>query len=231
MRGLVRLKPEEAAVVFDLIHARRTVYRFQPMPLPAGVVEHLIEAATWAPNHRMTEPWRFVVVEGVAKEELAELRGELARRRAEREGRGLDRVEAQVAEFREPAVYLYLVQQVEGDLVRQREDYAACAIAAYIVQLAAWSIGIGVRWGTGLMATAPEVRRQLGLGDNQEIVCFLGLGVPSDGQLGVGRRSDHLRFTRYLGRADQIEPALAELADDGAWLARGLGLRRHPCFN
>ncbi|MHB1981805.1 MAG: nitroreductase family protein [Sulfobacillus sp.] len=189
--------PHEA--LWQAIHDRSTIYHFTPDPLPAGVVDQLIEAATWAPNHRLTEPWRFVVAAGESKQALAQLRGDLARQRAEREGRGLDRVAAQVAEFDEPPVYLYVVQQLAGDDSRQREDYAACAIAAYIVQLTAHSMGIGARWGTGLMATDPAVHRFLGLESEQQIVCFLGLGYerPSDRRVRLRRQAAEV--TRYLG--------------------------------
>lgn len=187
--------------LWQAVHDRTTVYHFTPDPLPDGALEHLIEAATWAPNHRLTEPWRFVVVAGESKKALAQLRGDLARGRAEREGRGLDRVAAQVAEFDEPPVYLYVAQQLAGDEVRRREDYAACAIAAYIVQLTAHTMGIGARWGTGLMATDPAVHRFLGLEAEQQIVCFLGLGYerPSDRRIRTRRQPAEL--TRHLDSA------------------------------
>lgn len=190
---------ESFRAIRDAIHERHTVYHFDARPLPEGTMERLVESAVWAPNHRLTQPWRFVVVEGAAKEELAELRGRLARERAEREGRGLDRVDAQVAEFREPPAYLYIVRQVAGDEERQREDYAACAIAAYIVQLVAHGMGLGVRWGTGLMARHPAVHQALGLDGDQEIVCFLGLGYEREGSDHPRRRRPAVELTRRLG--------------------------------
>ncbi len=185
--------------LWQAVHDRSTVYHFKSDPLPDGTIDQLIEAATWAPNHRLTEPWRFLMVEGESKQALAELRGELARRRAEQEGRGLDRVAAQVAEFSEPPAYLYVVQQLSGDEVRREEDYAACAIAAYIVQLTAHALGIGARWGTGLMAKDPEVYRFLGLSEEQRIVCFLGLGYERPTDQRARSRRPPSELTRRLG--------------------------------
>lgn len=192
------MSPEPNDAVWDAVHARHTVYHFTDQSLPPGTVDRLLEAAVWAPNHRLTEPWRFVVVEGPAKSQLAALRGDLARQRAEREGRGLDRVAAQVAEFEEPPVYVYVVQQLAGDAERQREDYAACAIAAYIVQLVAHNSGLGVRWGTGLMAKDKSVHRLLGLADDQEIVCFLALGYERRTEAHPRRRRPATELIRHL---------------------------------
>ena len=50
-------------MVLDAIHARRTIREFTTEPVSNSDLETMIEAATWAPNHRGTEPWRFIVLE------------------------------------------------------------------------------------------------------------------------------------------------------------------------
>ena len=48
--------------VTDAILTRRSVKIFKDIePVKKEVVEELLEAATMAPNHRLTEPWRFFV--------------------------------------------------------------------------------------------------------------------------------------------------------------------------
>ncbi|MCL6553695.1 MAG: nitroreductase family protein [Firmicutes bacterium] len=45
--------------VVDLIKQRRSVPKMRPDPVPREVLERMLDAAVWAPNHRLTEPWRF----------------------------------------------------------------------------------------------------------------------------------------------------------------------------
>lgn len=59
-------------MIFDLIKTRRSVFPAQYInkPITKASIEKILEAATWAPNHRNTEPWRFKVLQG---EKLAAL--------------------------------------------------------------------------------------------------------------------------------------------------------------
>src|SRR5215216_3492056 len=46
----------------DVIRERRSIKRFTDQPVPREQIELLIAAATLAPNHRLTQPWRFYVL-------------------------------------------------------------------------------------------------------------------------------------------------------------------------
>ena len=46
----------------EAIRGRRTHKVFESEPVPREVVEQLLELARWAPNHFVTEPWRFRVL-------------------------------------------------------------------------------------------------------------------------------------------------------------------------
>src|SRR5918995_2304412 len=56
------------------IKQRASVRRYRLEPIPRDVVEHLLECAVRAPNHKLTQPWRFAVITGAAKERYAEIR-------------------------------------------------------------------------------------------------------------------------------------------------------------
>jgi nitroreductase len=166
--------------VVEAVRQRRTVYRFRPAPLPDGLLEELLAAARFSPNHKHSEPWRFVVVRGDALGGLADLRVELQRERAARDGKPVGNVDALRAEVAEAAAAVYVLQVAADDPVRRREDYASCAIAAYILQLAAWERGIGARWNTGQITRGEKVRGFLGLSEGEEVVCCLLLGYPAE---------------------------------------------------
>ena len=48
--------------VFEAIRGRRTVKAFAPEPVPRERLDELFELARWAPNHKLTQPWRFRVL-------------------------------------------------------------------------------------------------------------------------------------------------------------------------
>jgi nitroreductase len=58
----------------DAIQRRTSVRRFRPDPVPRETIARLLECAVRAPNHKLTEPWRFAVLTGPARSRLAELR-------------------------------------------------------------------------------------------------------------------------------------------------------------
>ena len=58
----------------DAIQRRTSVRRFRPDPVPRETLERLLECAVRAPNHKLTEPWRFAVVTGAARARLADIR-------------------------------------------------------------------------------------------------------------------------------------------------------------
>jgi nitroreductase len=62
------------ASLAELIRTRRTVGAFTAQPIPADLIMTLLETAVWAPNHRLTEPWRFVMMTGAGCSAYAEVR-------------------------------------------------------------------------------------------------------------------------------------------------------------
>ena len=59
----------------DAIQRRTSVRRYRPDPVPRDTIERLLDCAVRAPNHKLTEPWRFAVLTGDAKARFAEIRG------------------------------------------------------------------------------------------------------------------------------------------------------------
>jgi nitroreductase len=144
--------------VDDAIHTRRTNKVYERRPVPAETLDELFELARWAPNHHLTDPWRFRVL---GPESLGRLK------RAAGEGAAkLDR-----------APTLVCVSQVIADDEQQNEeDLCAVACAAYIVLLAAHARGIASYWRTPGVLRSPEGRGALGLGDDERAVGLLHLG-------------------------------------------------------
>jgi nitroreductase len=162
-----------------LVRARRSIDFFAPEPVGTERLQEAIELARWAPNHRLTEPWRFYVIGPKTAEALAQFGAEFDRsRKGERAG------EARLARLRAvPGFFVLTCRRSEDDLL-QREDYAACCCAAQNVLLYLWSCGIGSKWTTGGMTRERGFCELVGIDpDAESVVGFFWYGrakvVPS----------------------------------------------------
>lgn len=167
-----------AQIVLDAIRTRRSIGKVtQEMP-PREVIEEVIEAATWAPNHHLTEPWRFVVLTGEARSELGRVMGDVAARRED------DPVKASLAAertagkpLRAPVIIAVGVECAET--VPEIEEIAAGSAAVQNMLLAAHALGLGAIWRSGWIAFEPEVRDHLGLSERGKVLGFVYLGYPA----------------------------------------------------
>ena len=168
--------------VTEAIESRRSVGRVTQEPVPREVVERILESAVHAPNHRITEPWRFHVFTGKGRGEFARARAELARILAEAEGEEEEYVAGRMSRERKKAfrapVVIAVISKGGRDEVETLENYAACAAAVQNMQLTAHSLGLATIWRTGPVAYHPYMRDYFGLEENDRIVAYLYLGYP-----------------------------------------------------
>lgn len=172
-------------IVTEAIKSRRTIFRFQPKPISKDSLENILSYGIWAPNHHLTEPWRFVVLGPKTKETLAQRYHHIQVDKAVSKNNELTDEQKQLvgnAGYRKfmskPTIVAVSCQQ-EGDDQRQREDYAAVCCAIQNIQLAAWSIGIGIQWSTGAITLEEKTYHLLGVDSASEyMVGFLYIGYP-----------------------------------------------------
>ena len=143
----------------EAIRSRRTHKAYGAEPVDRETLAELLDLARWAPNHHLTNPWRFRVLGPGALGRLKEAAG------PEAAGK-LDRAPTLVA--------VSVVQS--GDPVADEEDLCAAACAAYIVLLAAHGRGLAGYWRTPAVLRTPEGRAALGLGDAEHAIALLHLG-------------------------------------------------------
>jgi nitroreductase len=141
------------------IRTRRTHKAYGPEPVDRALLDELLDLARWAPNHHLTNPWRFRVLGPLALERLKEAAG------PEAAGK-LDRAPTLVA--------VSVVQT--GDPVADEEDLCAAACAAYIVLLAAHGRGLAGYWRTPAVLRTAEGRAALEIGDDEHAIALLHLG-------------------------------------------------------
>jgi nitroreductase len=173
----------------DVTHAietRRSVGRVKQDPVERGLIERVLESAVHAPNHRITEPWRFHVFTGKGRGELARARAETARLAAKAEGEHEEMVAGRVSRERKKAfrapVVIAVISVAGHDEVETLENYAACAAAVQNMQLTAHSLGLASIWRTGPVAYHEHMRRFFDLEEDDSIVAYLYLGYPDMGE-------------------------------------------------
>jgi nitroreductase len=145
----------------ELIRTRRTYKAFAPEPVDRATLEELFELARWAPNHELTNPWRFRVLGPRALEALKAAAGPESAPK-------LDRAPTLVA-----------ASAVLGgeDPVADEEDLAAAACATYIVLLAAHERGLGGYWRTPAVLRTPAGRAACGIPDGEHVLGLVHLGT------------------------------------------------------
>ena len=168
--------------VNQAIETRRSVGQVKQDPVPREIVEKILESAVHAPNHRITEPWRFHVFAGKGRGELARARAEVARILAEAEGEEEEFAAGRISRERKKAfrapVVIVVISKGGRDEVETLENYAACAAAVQNMQLTAHSLGLATIWRTGPVAYHPYMREFFGLENGDKIVAHLYLGYP-----------------------------------------------------
>jgi len=193
--------------VLEAIHTRRTIKSYRPDPVPRAVIERVLEAAVWAPNHRLTEPWEFVVVTGTALQRLAGLRREMtAAFLTTQNGLSAEQVSSQAEEGYRKAIAAPVTIAVSmaqhADPAIREEDYAATATAIQNMMLAAHGLGLGAFWSTNKLIDYPPARALLGIADDRRIVGLVQLGYSAQSR--PARRTPAAAHTRWL----DLDPAV-----------------------
>ncbi|MFT5367633.1 MAG: nitroreductase [Candidatus Latescibacterota bacterium] len=170
--------------VMEAIRSRRSIFKFKPEPVPKDVIERIYEAAIWAPNHHLTEPWRFVVIGEETKEILAQRYSEIQEAKAADGVSDEARValkKAGYAKFMSKPTIIAVVCLQDGDEVKKREDYAAVCCAMQNVALAGWAEGVGMQWSTGPITLEEATFKLLGVDFRSEyIIGFFYSGYPEE---------------------------------------------------
>jgi nitroreductase len=143
------------------IRGRRTHKAFAPEPVPREIVDELLELARWAPNHHLTNPWRFRVLGPHALAALKQAAGPEAAAK-------LDRAPTLIA----------ATAKRSSDPVQDEEDLCATAAATYAVLLAAHGRGLAGYWRTPEVLRTDAGRAALGIPDDERFVALIHLGWP-----------------------------------------------------
>jgi nitroreductase len=147
------------------IRSRRTIKAYHPEPVEHEVLAELFELARWAPNHNLTNPWRFRVLGPEALAALKEAAG----------------TESAAKLDRAPTLVVASALRHE-DPVQDEEDLLAGGCAAYIVLLGAHARGLAGYWRSPAVLRTPEGRAACGVPEDEHVLGLIHLGRARQGK-------------------------------------------------
>jgi nitroreductase len=169
-----------------LLNRSSAVTLTEPGPTPEQL-DIILRAGQAAPDHGRLQPWRFVILEGKARELLAD--SFAAQRIAKDPGTDPDTLaKERTKAYRAPTI-IAVAAVPAGGKIPEIEQFAAVAAATQNMFLAAFAQGLGAMWKTGGPAYDSTVKARLSLAEKDHIVAFLYLGTDSGLRPAAPKRS------------------------------------------
>jgi len=166
--------------VSEAISTRRSIKKFTGRSVTREQIETLLSAAVAAPNHRLTQPWRFYVLGPDARQAYGLVLGERKARKIEDPDAARTMRDTVAAEHRAlPGMLVVAVADNENPEIRE-EDYAAVMMAIQNLSLAALDLGFGTHVKTGAVMSDPGARAAAGVKDGERIVAVVNVGEPAE---------------------------------------------------
>tara|TARA_B100001564_G_C20450281_1_gene583144 strand:+ start:114 stop:680 length:567 start_codon:yes stop_codon:yes gene_type:complete len=166
--------------VQEALTSRRTVYRYRLEEVPDQILENAFEAASNAPCHKNTHPWKFYVMGEITRESLIPEVEKLAKKKSRREeevGSGISKAIEKI--ISPPLLICVTSSRSPNDPFREEEDYAATACAIQNMTLSLWGNGVGSQWSTGAITRSDAAYTAIGASREEEkIVGFIKAGYP-----------------------------------------------------
>ena len=187
--------PESRLSVYEAIHNRRMNNDFSNMVPSRDALQRMLDAAVWAPNHRLTNPWRFYVLEkqGEARARVAQLAYD---NQFARSGNHENADGSRQRVLDAPAlIYVYSIPGDNEEMTH--ENYAAACCAVQNLLLAAVAEGLAGDWSTGNVTRHPQLAETLGAEPDWTMVGALFIGQPSRPSASVRAPADEV--TAWLG--------------------------------
>ena len=190
-----------AAAVLDTIRSRRSIGRVGPECPSREVIESLLEAATWAPNHHLTEPWRFFVLAGDARAEFGQAMAKalVGTPQTDEQREKFNRTAAKA--LRAPVIITVASDPQPCTKDVEFEEIAAGSAAVQNLLLAAHAQGLATIWRSGAAAFNDEIKAFFGLPTSAHLVGFVYVGYPNQPSP-TRERTSHAVVTQWRGWED-----------------------------
>ncbi len=163
--------------VLETLRKRRSIGKMTAQVPHQNLIRQIIEAGTWAPNHHLTEPWRFFVLQGEARTALGKVMSGVAAARETDPAVASQAAERAITKpLRAPYVIAVGVEPSIDPSIPPIEEIAAGSAAVQNMLLAAEALGLAAIWRSGWIAFEPEVREHFGISPRGTMLGFVYVG-------------------------------------------------------
>lgn len=168
----------------QLIKERRSIASYQDKQVSIELIKDLLDIAIWVPNHKITEPWRFVFIQGDAKKKLAEINKQITLSISNVETDDALKIIGNNAykKIMEIPFIFFVINRLHPQEKLREEDYAATSCVIQNFNLLAWEQGLSAFWKSGKLAFCEETAELIGLQENERIVGQIQVGYPAKSQ-------------------------------------------------
>ena len=169
----------DIGVFNHLIRNRRSVFpkQFEPgKQIPAEIIQQIVENATWAPTHGMTEPWHFTVFSGAGLEKLAQFQSELYKAESGEKYKEDKYLKLKSQPLIASHVIAIGMKRSSEKKIPEIEEVAAVACAVQNIYLSTTVYGIGGYWTTGGITYMDKAKSFFGLNSEDKLLGFFYLG-------------------------------------------------------
>ncbi len=173
--------------IFETIRDRSTIHFFLDKPVSEELIQHALEAAIRAPNHKLTNPWRFIRIGPKTRTKITNIAVAL---KGQDCGGLSPAAEAKVRKkVGSSPEMIVVIQELNEDLFRRKEDYASVSCAIQNLSLFLWAEGVGSKWSTGGYSRTDALYELLNIDRaSQEIVGAIFIGYAEKEHILSGRR-------------------------------------------
>lgn len=175
--------------VTEIIRSRRAIYTnmFSGEPVDDNIINEMLENANWAPTHKLTEPWRFVVFKGAGLQKLGSFQAELYKQN------NPDFKEEKYEKLKQKPlecshVIALGMKRDEKERLPQIEEVCATACAVQNMWLTASAHKVGCYWSTGGVTFCEDAKPFFGLDPTDVLLGFLFIGMPKGEKWPEGKR-------------------------------------------
>lgn len=182
--------------VSQIIRNRKTTYAssFTAQKISKELIEEIIENALWAPTHKMTQPWRFVVLGGNHKSDFGAFMMSYYKKALSPEQFPESRYEETLHYPKNATMIAIILQRSRRIQIPEWEEIAAVSCAVQNMWLSCTAMGIAGYWDTA-PATLKYCEEQIDLKDNERSLGIFYMGYAKDQKQNRKRRSIDTKLT------------------------------------
>lgn len=164
-----------------MIEDRRTIFpeQFSSRRVHKEIIQKLIDAARWAPTHKLTQPWHFTVFMGEGLSKFGDWHADTYKAVTPTESfmqRKYDKMKSRCESS--SAVIVASMKRDEALRVPEIEEIAAASAAVQNMLLLGTAYGLGMYWGSGGMTHKQELKDYLGLKEDDKVLGLIYVGYP-----------------------------------------------------